>query len=196
MNYYSINCGDGDLFSGPKLCKPEIHKDRRGYFYESWNKSDFHQAIEKEYIFVQDNESYSFHGVLRGLHYQLNPQAQGKLIKVTHGKIFDVLVDIRKNSNTFMKYYGVEISNKNKYQLWIPKGFAHGFLTLSEYAVVAYKVTSPWVQDLERTIIWNDDKLNINWPIDQLKIDKPILSKKDLLGKNFQQLVKSGEIFK
>ena len=109
MNYHSIKCKNGAIFSGPKLCKPVIHRDKRGYFYESWNKENFQKAIQEEHIFSQDNESYSFQGVLRGLHYQLNPKAQGKLIRVTYGKIYDVIVDIRKNSNTFMKYFGIEI---------------------------------------------------------------------------------------
>ena len=117
MNYYSINCENGNIFSGPKICKPTIHRDKRGYFFESWNNENFQKATQKEHIFAQDNESLSFYGVLRGLHYQLNPQPQGKLIKVTYGKIFDVFVDIRKSSNTFMKYYGVELSDKNKFQL-------------------------------------------------------------------------------
>lgn len=195
MNYYSINCEDGNIFSGPKLCKPEIHKDKRGYFFESWNNENFQKATQKKYTFAQDNESLSFQGVLRGLHYQLNPQPQGKLIKVTYGKIFDVLVDIRKSSNTFMKYYGLELSDDNKFQLWIPKGFAHGFLTLSEYAVVNYKVTNPWAKNLERTILWNDGEININWPMSKLKLDKPKLSSKDSSGKELRELVKLGEIF-
>ena len=195
MNYYSINCDDGNIFSGPKLCKPEIHKDIRGYFFESWNSENFQQATKKEHTFAQDNESLSFQGVLRGLHYQLNPKPQGKLIKVTYGKIFDVLVDIRKSSNTFMKYYGIELSDENKFQLWIPKGFAHGFLTLSEYAVVNYKVTNPWAKNLERTILWNDGEININWPMSKLKLDKPKLSKKDSSGKELRELVNLGEIF-
>jgi len=195
MNYYSINCEDGNIFSGPKLFKPEIHKDKRGYFFESWNNENFQKATQKEHTFAQDNESLSFQGVLRGLHYQLNPQPQGKLIKVTYGKIFDVLVDIRKSSNTFMKYYGVELSDDNKFQLWIPKGFAHGFLTLSEYAIVNYKVTNPWEKNLERTILWNDGEININWPMSKLNLDKPKLSKKDASGKELRELVKIGEIF-
>ena len=195
MNYYSINCEDGNIFSGPKLCKPEIYKDKRGYFFESWNNENFQKATQKEHTFAQDNESLSFQGVLRGLHYQLNPQPQGKLIKVTYGKIFDVLVDIRKSSNTFMKYYGVELSDENKFQLWIPKGFAHGFLTLSEYAIVNYKVTNPWAKNLERTILWNDGEININWPMNKLKLDEPKLSKKDSSGKALRELIKLGEIF-
>ena len=195
MNYYSINCEDGNIFSGPKLCKPKIHRDERGYFFESWNSENFQKATQKEHIFAQDNESLSFYGVLRGLHYQLNPQPQGKLIKVTYGKIFDVFVDIRKSSNTFMKYYGVELSDKNKIQLWIPKGFAHGFLTLSEYAIVNYKVTNPWAKDLERTILWNDKEINIHWPMSKLKLDKPKLSEKDSSGQELRELAKIGEIF-
>ena len=195
MKYQSVKSNLGDIFSGPLLCKPEINKDKRGYFYESWNQKDFKKASQKENFFVQDNESFSLLGVIRGLHYQINPEAQGKLLKVAKGGIYDVIVDLRSNSSTFMQWCGINLNETNKLQLWIPEGFAHGFLTLTKNAIVSYKVTSYWSKEHEKTVIWNDKDLNINWPIEEIKISKPIISYKDSLGLKIKDIVKSGDIF-
>jgi dTDP-4-dehydrorhamnose 3,5-epimerase len=157
------------------LIKPKVFGDERGFFMESYKKSDFEKVgIDED--FVQDNHSKSKKGILRGLHYQLNPRAQGKLVRCIRGKIFDVAVDIRRGSPTFGKYIAVELSEENHLMLWIPKGFAHGFLTLSEEAEVIYKVSgSEYSPEHDRAIRWNDPEINIKWPID----GEPILSPKD-----------------
>jgi len=158
-----------------KIITPKIFEDARGIFYESFNQTVFNNLIGREITFVQDNHSISKIGVLRGLHFQKPPSAQGKLIRVTKGKIFDVAVDIRKNSPSFGSWVGVLLSSKNKKMLWIPKGFAHGFVALSKVAEVNYKTTDYYDPCSEETIRWDDPFLNIDWP---LKI-KPILSEKD-----------------
>ncbi len=159
------------------LIKPKIFQDERGFFLETYKKSDFEKAgIKAE--FVQDNHSKSVKGVLRGLHFQKKPFAQGKLVRCIKGKIFDVAVDIRKGSPTFGKWVGYEISEENKYILWIPEGFAHGFLTLSDEAEVIYKVSGgEYSPQHDAGIIWNDPDINIKWPLEQ--IDEIILSEKD-----------------
>ncbi len=170
------------------LIKPKVFSDERGFFLESYKKSDFvRNGIDKD--FVQDNHSRSVKGVLRGLHYQLPPKAQGKLVRCIRGKIFDVAVDIRKNSPTFGKWVGVILSEENKYMLYVPEGFAHGFLTLSDTAEVLYKTTSEYAPELDRGIIWNDPRINIDWPLDD--IENILLSDKD---KNLP-LLKDAEIF-
>jgi dTDP-4-dehydrorhamnose 3,5-epimerase len=163
----------------PGLCiiEPKIFEDSRGYFFESYNA----QKLEKEGIntvFIQDNQSKSAYGVIRGLHYQLAPFAQTKLIRVLDGKIYDVVVDIRKGSPTFGKWMGIELSSENKKQFYIPKGFAHGFSVLSETAVVLYKCDTLYNPASERGIIYNDPALAIDWKI---PADKANLSQKDLL---------------
>jgi len=160
---------------GVILIKPKIFGDSRGFFMEFFKKSDFErEGIDTD--FVQDNHSKSVKGVLRGLHYQLEPRAQGKLVRCIKGKIFDVAVDLRKGSPMFGKWVGVELSEENKLMLWIPKGFGHGFLTLSEEAEVIYKVSgNEYSPKHERSIRWNDPSLAISWPID----GEPILSEKD-----------------
>lgn len=157
------------------IMQPKVFEDDRGFFYESFNKSSFEKAISNEMQFVQDNHSKSSKGTLRGLHYQLPPKAQGKLVRVIRGEIFDVAVDIRSTSKTFGKWFGIALSESNKKQLWIPEGFAHGFLTLSKTAEVAYKTTHYYSPGHERSIIWSDPKINIKWP----NICDPILSLKD-----------------
>ena len=162
---------------GLYLIKPTIYSDTRGFFLESYNKRDFEElGITNE--FVQDNHSKSKKGVLRGLHFQLkNPQA--KLVRVIKGTVFDVAVDLRKNSNTYGKYYGVTLSEENKLQLFIPKNFAHGFLVLSEEAEFIYKCDDYYNPNDESSIIWNDAKININWPLELIGgIDKVIQSEK------------------
>lgn len=147
------------------LIKPRVFEDARGFFYESFNKRDWHEALGIDCEFVQDNHSRSDKGVLRGLHYQLPPAAQGKLVRALVGEIFDVAVDIRKNSANFGKWVGYKLSAENKLQMWIPEGFAHGFLTLSPFAEVSYKTTNYYSPESERGIRWNDASLAINWPV-------------------------------
>ena len=182
--------------NGPLILQPRIFKDERGYFYESFNQEKFNQITNSNNLFVQDNISYSNLGVLRGLHYQLEPKAQGKLVKVLKGEIYDVFVDLRKSSSTFLSWFGIELNQKNNKQLWIPKGFAHGFLTLSDIAIVEYKVDNFWSKENEKSLIWDDQLINIKWPLKKINNKSPKLSKKDLLGKTIQTLQKSNEIFK
>ena len=157
------------------IFEPKVFGDERGFFFESFNQKVFEEAVGRKVEFVQDNHSKSSKGVLRGLHYQLEPYAQGKLVRCAVGEVFDVAVDIRKSSPTFGKWIGVNLSAENKRQLWIPEGFAHGFLVLSETAEFLYKTTNYYNPQSDRGIIWNDPSLNIKWPL----AAKPILSKKD-----------------
>jgi len=186
---------DNNLIEGPLILKPKIFKDKRGYFYESFNQKKFNKITNLNNLFVQDNISYSILGVLRGLHYQLEPKAQGKLIKVLKGEIYDVVVDLRESSSTFLSWFGIELNQKNNKQLWIPKGFAHGFLTLSDIAIVEYKVDNFWSKKCERSLIWDDELININWPLNKINKKKPKLSKKDLLGESIKTLQKTNGIF-
>ena len=170
---------------GVLILEPKVFGDARGFFYESFNKKTLAPAgITAE--FVQDNHSRSSQGVLRGLHYQIK-QPQGKLVRVVAGEVFDVVVDIRKKSPTFGKWLGEHLSAENKRMLWVPPGFAHGFLVLSESAEFLYKTTDYWAPEFERTIMWNDPDLGVAWPIQ----DEPQLSVKDKQGKPF----KEGEVF-
>ena len=161
------------------LLEPNVFGDERGFFFESFNQKKFEEACQVSVDFVQDNHSKSTLGVLRGLHYQLPPHAQGKLIRVGYGEVFDVAVDIRKDSAHFGKWVGETLSAENKKQLWIPPGFAHGFLTLSKSAEFLYKTTNYYASEGERSILWNDKKINIQWPIEKLE---PILSNKDSMA--------------
>ena len=156
------------------LIEPEIFCDERGYFYESFNLKKFEEIINRKIEFVQDNHSKSCKGVLRGLHYQLEPHAQGKLVRCVVGEVFDVAVDIRKSSSTFGKWVGVNLSAENKRQLWIPEGFAHGFLVLSETAEFVYKTTNYYHPDSDRGLMWNDPAIGIQWPNKEI-----MLSEKD-----------------
>ena len=178
-----ISNGNGQIIEGPLLIKPNVFKDERGFFMESWNSNDWKSIIEKSEqefnLFLQDNHSQSSIGVLRGLHYQLNPYAQGKLVRCISGEIFDVAVDIRINSPTFGKYVGEFLSSENYLQLWIPEGFAHGFLTISEKAEVVYKTTNFWDKNSERSIKWDDPSINIEWPEIILKNNEILISPKD-----------------
>ncbi|AEF19881.1 MULTISPECIES: dTDP-4-dehydrorhamnose 3,5-epimerase [unclassified Hydrogenobaculum] len=159
------------------LIKPKVFEDERGFFLESYKKSEFEENGITD-VFIQDNHSKSVKGVLRGLHYQKEPEAQGKLVRCIKGKIFDVAVDIRKNSPTYGKWVGYELSEENKLMLFIPKGFAHGFLTLSEEAEVIYKVSgAEYSKEHDKGIIWNDKTINIKWPLEHIK--EVILSDKD-----------------
>ncbi len=155
------------------LIEPVIFNDHRGFFMETYKRSEFYKnGISFE--FVQDNHSKSSRGILRGLHYQLNPKAQGKLVRCIRGRIWDVAVDIRRGSPWFGEWVGIELSEENKRMLWVPPGFAHGFLSLEDGTEVLYKVTSEFSPDLERGIAWNDPSLGINWPV-----KNPVLSEKD-----------------
>lgn len=147
-----------------KIIEPNIFGDKRGFFFESFNQKTFEDAVATKQQFVQDNHSKSSKGVLRGLHYQLPPMAQGKLVRVVQGEVFDVAVDIRKNSPTFGQWVGEVLSAENAKQLWIPDGFAHGFITLSDTAEFLYKTTNYYSPDHERCIAWDDPAINIKWP--------------------------------
>ncbi len=164
---------------GLVLVKPRVFRDQRGFFMETYKHSDFERAGIGE-PFVQDNHSRSARGVLRGLHYQLNPRAQGKLVRCIRGAVFDVAVDIRKGSPTFARWFGIELTEDNAYMLWIPPGFAHGFLVLTDVAEVVYKVSgAEYSPEYERTIIWNDRDISIKWP---LRAEEIVLSDRDSLA--------------
>ena len=164
------------------LVEPQVFNDERGFFFESFNQNEFEKAIGKKVNFVQDNHSKSVKGVLRGLHYQLPPKAQGKLVRVTQGEVFDVAVDLRKSSPTFGKWVGETLSSDNKKQLWIPEGFAHGFVALSETAELLYKTTDFYSKEYERAIRWDDKAICIQWPMKDI-----VLSNKDLAAKFFEE---------
>jgi len=163
------------------VIEPKVFGDDRGFFYESFNEQVWHDVMELETRFVQDNHSRSSRGVLRGLHYQLPPAAQGKLVRCIVGEIFDVAVDLRKGARTFSKWVGEVLSAENKRQLWIPEGFAHGFLVLSDTAEVLYKATNYYCPEMERCIRWDDPDLAIVWPSDT----SPVLSAKDAVSPLF-----------
>ena len=161
---------------GVLLLEPKVFGDERGFFFESFNQRDFDQATGLSVQFVQDNHSKSSQGVLRGLHYQIQ-HPQGKLVRVTAGEVFDAVVDLRSSSATFGRSYGITLSADNKRQLWIPAGFAHGFLVTSESAEFLYKTTDYWYPEFERSLLWSDPALEMEWPIAQGQ--EPVLAKKD-----------------
>ena len=171
--------------AGLWIIDPLIIKDERGYFIESYKKKEFEQNIGKV-DFIQENESKSFFGVFRGFHYQEGEAAQAKLVRVIQGKVWDIVIDIRQSSSTFGKYVAVELSEENKRQLFIPRGFAHGFLVLSETAVFSYKVDNIYSPKHERTINCMDPDLAVQWPLDQSQIR---LSEKDRSGKRLKEMV-------
>jgi dTDP-4-dehydrorhamnose 3,5-epimerase len=164
------------------IIEPQLFKDERGFFYESYNKNNLNKVVNV--VFVQDNESKSFQGVIRGLHFQAPPFEQTKLVRCISGNILDVAVDLRTNSKTYGKSFSIELSSENNKQLFIPKGFAHGFQVLSEIAIVNYKVDEYYNPDSDSGLIWNDKDLSIDWNLDL----KPILSKKDLKLISFKEL--------
>lgn len=168
------------------LIEPTVYGDERGFFFESFNEKKFKELTGIDTHFVQDNHSKSVRGVLRGLHYQLQ-QTQGKLVRVVAGAVFDVAVDIRKSSPTFGQWVGVELSAENKRQLWVPPGFAHGFVTTSDSAEFLYKTTDYWAPEFERSILWNDPAIAIDWQLD----GEPQLSGKDKVG----ALLADAEVF-
>jgi dTDP-4-dehydrorhamnose 3,5-epimerase len=163
------------------LLEPRAFGDSRGFFFESYNQREFEKLTGCHTHFVQDNHSRSAKNVLRGLHYQIT-QPQGKLVRVIAGEIFDVAVDIRRGSPSFGRWVGQILSGENRKQLWVPAGFAHGFVVLSDQAEVLYKATDYWAPDSERCIVWNDPELAIDWPID----GQPLLSAKDAQGSPFR----------
>lgn len=161
--------------------EPRVFGDDRGFFFESFNHKVFEEVVGRPVRFLQDNHSRSAKGVLRGLHYQIR-QPQGKLVRVTHGEVFDVAVDLRKSSATFGQWVGLLLSAENKKQLWIPEGFAHGFVVLSEHAEFLYKTTDYWAPEHERSLAWDDATVGIDWPMEQ----QPVLSAKDQKAVNFE----------
>ena len=163
------------------IVEPRVFGDERGFFFESFNQRSWEELTGLKSTFVQDNHSRSARNVLRGLHYQIR-HPQGKLVRVSLGEVFDVAVDLRKSSPTFGRWVGVVLSAENKRQLWVPEGFAHGFLVLSETAEFLYKTTDYWAMEYERSIVWNDPDLAIEWPLD----GEPVLAKKDAEGKSFK----------
>lgn len=171
------------------LLEPRTFKDARGYFFESFNVCRFSEAIGRDVVFVQDNQSHSKQTVLRGLHYQL-VRPQGKLVRVTQGEVFDVAVDLRRDSPTFGQWVGEVLSAENNKQLWIPEGFAHGFLVLSEFAQFQYKVTDYWYPEYERCIRFDDPEIGIAWPLFSVALE-PMLSDKDKQG----AYLKDAELF-
>lgn len=165
------------------LIEPKVFGDERGFFFESFNQARFEEAVSRKINFVQDNHSRSMKNVLRGLHYQIQ-QPQGKLVRVVQGEVFDVAVDLRKSSPTFGRWVGQVLSAENKHQLWIPEGFAHGFVVLSDTAEFLYKTTDYYAPAHERCLLWNDPVLNIQWPLGIA----PVLSAKDTQGKPFNEV--------
>ena len=183
------------LVKGPLLIKPKIFRDERGFFFESWNQKDWEEIL-KQYNqvpkrFTQDNHSKSSKGVLRGLHFQKEPLPQGKLVRCIHGEIYDVAVDIRENSSTYGEWIGIYLKSSDHYQFWIPEGFAHGFLTLSQYAEVNYKTTNYWNKNYEESLLWNDSDLSIDWPLSALNNENLKISDKDKDAKTFKSFNKS-----
>jgi len=163
------------------ILEPEVFSDDRGFFFESFNARDFERVTGIKRTFVQDNHSSSSQDVLRGLHYQLN-HPQGKLVRVIHGDVFDVAVDLRRSSPTFGKWVGVALSAQNRRQLWIPEGFGHGFAVISSVAEVVYKTTDYWYRDDERSLLWSDPQIGIAWPLRRL----PKLAQKDATAKRLK----------
>ena len=183
MEVKKVYSKKGKCISGLLQINPNLFHDSRGFFQESWNKKIWEESLKSQNqfpkSFVQDNHSRSRKGTLRGLHYQLDPYSQGKLVRCIKGVIYDVAVDLRKDSETFGKWAGIELSSENNIQFWIPSGFAHGFLTLSSEADLVYKVNEYWNKSSERILNWNDKKLAIDWPKDILENTQIELSDKD-----------------
>ena len=189
----------GDRQQVPLLLTPRLFGDGRGFFFESWNQRSFAAALglplEQAPAFVQDNHSRSSRGVLRGLHYQRPPHPQGKLVRCVIGEIFDVAVDIRRSSPSFGQWVGAVLSSENHQQLWVPEGFAHGFLTLSAQAEVLYKTTDFWSKKCERAIRWDDPHVAIAWPLDSLGGIEPLLAEKDGAAPRLSEAVATGKVF-
>ena len=185
--------------AGPLLLTPRVFGDARGFFFESWNDRQWQQQLaeygQEPVALVQDNHTRSSRGVLRGLHYQLPPNPQGKLARCVLGEIFDVAVDLRRSSPTFGQWVGARLSAENHQQLWVPVGFAHGFLTLSEHAEVLYKTTDFWSQPCERAIRWDDPELAVVWPEEGLPEGQPLLAGKDAQAPTLAEALAAGDVF-
>jgi dTDP-4-dehydrorhamnose 3,5-epimerase len=204
MRVDRLQCHNGKELDGPLLITPQVFGDERGFFFESWNERRFRATlieagtpIEQAAAtrFRQDNHSSSCQGVLRGLHYQLPPELQGKLVRCSVGAIFDVAVDLRAHSSTYGQWVSAELSASNQQQLWVPVGFAHGFLTLSERAEVQYKASGFWDRQCERSLSWADPTLNVAWPLDQIGMKSPLLAEKDAAAPSLAELAAAGEVF-
>lgn len=195
MQVEQLRTTTGQLMEGPLLITPQVFGDDRGFFFESWNQKRFDNAVGAPIHFAQDNHSQSSRGVLRGLHYQLEPEPQGKLVRCPQGAIFDVAVDLRRNSATFGQWVGAELNGENQQQLWVPVGFAHGFLTLSEAAQVLYKASGYWSKTCERSLRWDDPDLALAWPLDRIKGAEPLLAPKDATAPSFAEAMAAGEVF-
>ncbi len=195
MRICNLKTYQEEVLDDTYIIKPDIFNDKRGYFFEKWNKEAFKKLTNLNINFVQDNESNSQKGVIRGLHYQLPPKGQIKLVSVIKGSVYDVVVDLRENSKTFKKWAGLELSESNKKQLLIPIGFAHGFKALEDNTVVQYKVSNYWDASKEVSLIWNDHDVNIKWPEILTNEEDEFISKKDLNAKTLRQILASGEIF-
>ena len=194
MQVEQLNSAQGLSIDGPLLITPRAFGDERGWFFESWNHTRFNEAAGETVLFSQDNHSLSMRGVLRGLHYQLAPEPQAKLVRASLGSIFDVAVDIRHSSPSFGQWVGAVLSAENKQQLWVPEGFAHGFLTLSDIAEVQYKARGFWNKQCERAIRWDDPELAIDWPHVQLEGATVNLSDKDAAAPTFSEAQTSGDL--
>ena len=195
MQVDQLKSNQGAMMDGPLLITPTAFGDERGWFFESWNQRKFDEAVGEAVVFSQDNHSRSIRGVLRGLHYQLAPEPQAKLVRSSQGSIFDVAVDIRRRSSTFGQWVGAELTAANKSQLWIPVGFAHGFLTLSDFAEVQYKARGFWDKSCERAIVWNDPDIAIDWPLERLEGTEVSLSGKDAEAAGFMTAVAAEDVF-
>ncbi len=195
MYVQSVNNSIGELLEGPLVFSPCLFNDERGHFFESWNSQIFDDLLlnhdQGPQVFLQDNQSFSRKGVLRGLHYQITPHVQGKLVRCIAGEIYDVIVDLRMSSKTFKSWGSINLSAKNKKQLWVPVGFAHGFLSLTDCTEVLYKTTDYWNPNCERRICWDDPDIKINWPKNFLHLE---VSKKDSMSPFFSEL-KSMDMF-
>ena len=199
MRVEQLRTASGPVIEGPLLLTPRVFADGRGFFFESWNQRVFADSlgvgIDEAPRFRQDNQSHSCRGVLRGLHYQLEPEPQGKLVRCTSGEIFDVAVDLRRSSPTFGQWVGAILSAENHIQLWVPVGFAHGFLTLSESADVLYKASGFWNRDCERSLLWNDATIGIDWPLEQLGEQEVLLADKDAAAPVLEEALAAAEVF-
>ena len=195
MQVEQLRSQGGATVEGPLLITPTTFRDDRGWLFESWNQRKLDDAVGESVVFSQDNHSRSIQGVLRGLHYQLAPEPQAKLVRASAGAIFDVAVDLRQSSSTFGQWVGAELNAENKAQLWVPEGFAHGFLTLSKSAEVQYKARGFWNKACERTILWSDSNLGIAWPLERLEGTNVSLSGKDAVAPSFQAATTMGDVF-
>ena len=190
-----MKCSNLGIFSEVKIIQNIVHSDDRGFFLESFNKQKFFNIFPQEINFVQDNHSRSRKGVLRGLHFQLNPNAQAKLLRVARGAILDVVVDLRVKSKNFGKWESLEINENNSLMLFIPEGFAHGFLAIENDTDVIYKTNNFYAPNSDGTLVWNDPLININWGFDDYKITNPIISNKDKAAMTLEQLSEKNLLF-